>query len=81
MGRARCGTTAVYIDVYREESALLKRLARRDGITVAQLIRDCINDRLAEEEDPNVSLIRMRPLGRPKADVQKALQGVPEPTE
>jgi len=43
--------TAVFVSLSGEERDHLKELARRDGVTLCQWIRDCVNDRLVELGD------------------------------
>ena len=40
-----------YANVTAEEYAVIRRFAERDGQTIADFVRSCINDRIAEEDE------------------------------
>lgn len=56
----------LWVTLTVEEQAIIWKLAQRDGITMAQYVRECINDRLVEEGD-DVPLLRIRRPQRRKA--------------
>lgn len=59
-----------YVEAHERD--LIKQTARRAGLTVSQFVRECINDRLAEESD-DVPLLQTRDVGRPPT-VARAVQ-------
>lgn len=59
----------VYAIVSKSEHARIVALAKRDGLSLMQFVRDCINDRLADESDDG-ALLEWRKRGRPPAIVK-----------
>ncbi len=54
-----------YAPLSDAEYAVVKTLARRDGQTIADFIRSCLNDRLAEE-GADVLLVELKEHSGPK---------------
>lgn len=48
----------------KEEHTRLKGLAARDGVTLAQWVRECVNDRLVEEGIEELIRLRRHWKGR-----------------
>ncbi len=61
----RPGDVVLYVAVSLAERETLQRLASRDGMSISQLLRDCLNDRLAEEGE-EMPLLQQRMAGHPK---------------
>jgi hypothetical protein len=59
------GLKVLWVTVSPDEHAFVHDLAAKEGISACQFVRDCINDRLAEEGE-SIALLAFREAGRPR---------------